>query len=144
MFDLVPFRRRGRHVMGVDDVFDQFINNFFTGVWGVNNLSGFKADIRETDDAYIVEAELPGLAKDMIDVEYKDNYLTIKAENKEIYENKNANFIRRERRYGKFQRCFYVDSIDADKISAKYEHGVLTVTLPKTEPGRKGRKIEIN
>lgn len=144
MFDLVPFRRKGRHVMGVDDVFEHMLNNFFSGFWGVGNFAGFKADIRETEEAYIVEAELPGLDKNMIDVEYKDNYLTIKAENKEVYEDRNANYIRRERRYGTFQRCFYVDNINADKISAKYEHGVLTVTLPKAEPGRKGRKIDIS
>ncbi|NLP36829.1 MAG: Hsp20/alpha crystallin family protein [Firmicutes bacterium] len=144
MFDLVPFRRRGRHLMGMDHAFDNFFNNFLTGFYGVNHLPGFKADIRETEAAYLVEAELPGLDKDKINVEYRDNYLTIKAENKEIYENKNANYIRKERRYGKFQRCFYVNNVDADKISAKYEHGVLTVTLPKAEPGPKGKKIDIN
>jgi len=103
-----------------------------------------KTDIRETEKEYIVEAELPGVDKKDIKIDLKDDVLTISVEqSKEINEEK-ENYIRRERQYGSYCRSFYVDNVDNEKVTAKYDNGVLFVTLPKAKETKdKKSRIEI-
>jgi len=110
MFDFEPFWRRE------------------TG-WGAVPA----VDVAEKERAYEITAELPGLDDKDIEVNFADGMLTIKGEKKEETEEKKKDFYLAERRYGSFERTFPVpEGIDADKIDATFNKGVLTVTLPKT------------
>ena len=135
MFGLIPFRTNGVDKKGgaVDDLFNGFFNDdFFSPMsFGFKNNPKFSADIRETTNEYLVLAELPGVKKEDINLEYRDNNLIISAKrNEEINEEKD-NYIRRERSYGQISRAFRVENVDKSKISAKFENGELKIVLPK-------------
>ncbi len=101
-------------------------------------------DVSETEDAYIVKASIPGVNPDDIDITLTDNVLTIKAEIKEEKEVEEAKYHLRERRFGTFSRSITLPTaVDADKVEAVYENGVLTLTIPKAEEV-KPRRIEVN
>ena len=98
-------------------------------------------DIVDTEKAYEITAELPGLDESNIDVKFSDGTLTIKGEKKEEKEEKKKDYYLSERRYGAFQRSFRVpDGVDADKIEATFKNGILAVTLPKTPQAQKSEK----
>jgi HSP20 family protein len=100
-------------------------------------------DVSETDDEYIVRAELPGVSKGDIKVTLKENVLTIRGEKKQERETKDENFHRVERIYGAFQRSFTLPGeVRVDKIDAKFKDGVLTIRLPKAEE-TKAKEIEV-
>ena len=89
-------------------------------------------DICETEDTIVLTAELPGMKKDDVSVEVKDNTLTIKGERKFERESEEKNYTRVERSYGTFQRVFTLPHlIRQDNIKARYENGILEITLPK-------------
>ena len=143
MFGLTPFDYGIRSFAAYDPFkeMEELEKRFFG-----RQLPAIKSDIREIDNAYIVEAELPGFAKEDIHAEIKDGYLTIRAERKSDSEEKDEknNYIRRERSYGSFSRTFDLSGINAEEITAAYKDGILSVTLPKAAPeADKGRKIEI-
>ena len=143
MFELTPFVR-GNHNMAAYDPFKE-MENFEKCFFG-RQLPAFKTDIRETDDSYILEADLPGFAKEDIHAEIKNGYLTIHAEHKSNNDekDKNGNYIRRERSYGSFARSFDLEGIKTDEIKATYKDGVLSLTLPKAEvKPDEVRKLEI-
>ncbi len=101
-------------------------------------------DIRETDEGYILKVDLPGMKKEDIQVDISDNTLTIKGERKIESEAKKEDYVRIERIYGAFSRSFALPpNVDASKIKAKYENGVLELVLPKKEEA-KPKKINID
>ena len=101
-------------------------------------------DVSETEDAYIVKASIPGVNPDDIDITLTDNVLTIKAEIKEEKEVEEAKYHLRERRFGLFSRSITLPTaVDADKVEAVYEDGVLTLTIHKAEEV-KPHKIEVH
>jgi len=101
-------------------------------------------DTYEKDDAIVVNAELPGVNKEDISVDVKNNILTISGERKHEEDVNEDKYFRKERFYGKFQRSFTLpDNVDSEKVDAAYKDGVLEVTIPKTEQGTT-KKIEIN
>ena len=119
---------------------DREINNLVRNFWGPNSLTGTgegwnpRVDISELEDRYEVHAELPGLSKEDIKVNLEDGVLTIEGEKKRSAETNEDSYRRTERVYGKFSRSFNLgDRVSADKISAAYKDGVLTVALPKAE-----------
>lgn len=147
MFELSPFRRGNNDMMHNDDYFNQFFKNFFgEGFTSLMDMtrSPFKVDVRETDNAYLVEAELPGVKKESINLDYNNKYLTISARREDKTENVTDNFVRRERHFGELKRSFYVDGIDEDKIEASFHEGMLRVVLPKQVKGNNGKRININ
>ena len=98
-------------------------------------------DIVDTDKAYEITAELPGMDESNIDIKFADGTLTIKGEKKEEKEEKKKSYHLSERRYGSFQRSFAVpDGVDTDRIEAQFKNGVLSVTLPKTAEAQKSEK----
>jgi HSP20 family protein len=98
-------------------------------------------DIVDTDKAYEIIAELPGMDESNIDVKLSDGTLTIKGEKRDEMEEKKKDYYLSERRYGSFQRSFGIpDGVDADRIEANFKNGVLTVTLPKTPQAQKSEK----
>jgi HSP20 family protein len=102
-------------------------------------------DVVEKEKEYQISAELPGLDEKDIEVSVADDLLTIKGEKKEEKEERARSYYVSERRYGAFQRGFQLPSgIDAEKIEAHFQKGVLTLTLPKTpEAQTKEKKIAI-
>ena len=95
-------------------------------------------------DKYLLEAELPGVNKEDINVEIRDDILTIWVERKEEIKEERENYIRRERRYGSLRRSFPVDDVEQDKIEARFENGILYLDLPKRKDARdKVNRIQI-
>lgn len=128
------------------------IDRMFDGVFPVraaNGNSGATAwaprvDVIDNDDAYLVHVDVPGVSKDDLKINYQDGILSISGERKHANEEREDNYLRVERSYGRFDRSFKLpQSVDVAKIEAKYNDGVLTVTVPKAEES-KPREISIN
>ncbi|HXO22592.1 MAG TPA: Hsp20/alpha crystallin family protein [Thermoanaerobaculia bacterium] len=101
-------------------------------------------DILETDDAYEFKAELPGVAKDDVEITVENNVLTLKGERKFEKEDSKENYHRIERAYGTFARSFTLPTrVSHDGVEAKFDNGVLTVVVPKAAEA-KPRKIDIS
>lgn len=101
-------------------------------------------DVYDSKDNILVKADLPGLTKDEIEVSIQDDNLIIKGEKKKDTEVKEENYYRTERFYGSFYRTVELPAqVEADKVDAKYEDGVLSLTLPKKEDA-KPKKITID
>jgi HSP20 family protein len=98
-------------------------------------------DIAETEKAYEITAELPGMSESDVQVVASNGGVTIKGEKKEEKEEKKKDYYLSERRYGSFERRMQIpEGVDADKIEASFKNGVLTVTLPKTAQAQKPEK----
>ena len=141
MFDLVPFRNdRGFRSLIPDGLWENFFETGFPAFTGFG-ARGMRVDIREENDRYVMEADLPGFRKEDIGIQLKDNIITISAEHNEDLEEKGESYLRRERRSGRLVRSFMVDNVKHDEVSARYENGVLRVTLPKENkrPAREKR-----
>jgi HSP20 family protein len=102
-------------------------------------------DVVESEKAYEINAELPGMDEKNIEVKVSDGVLTIKGEKREEKEQKEKDYYLQERSFGSFERSFEVpESVDADKIEARFKKGVLTLTLPKKAEAQKpAKKIEV-
>lgn len=134
---LLPWRRRDSILpsffdFGFDDFFDMF-------------SAPVKLDVRETENEYIVEVDLPGYDKKDIEIRCEENLLTISGKQNEVIEEKGDNYIHRERRQGNFSRSVPLpQNINSDAITACFNNGVLTINLPKTTPSKpKGKIIDI-
>ena len=100
-------------------------------------------DVFEDKEAVKIVAELPGVRPEAVKIAVENNVLTIRGEKKQQAEERNERVHRYERSYGAFERSFALPStVDPDKIQASYEHGLLTVTVPKAERARP-REIQI-
>ncbi|MBM6897749.1 Hsp20/alpha crystallin family protein [Pseudoflavonifractor capillosus] len=125
-----------------ENLFDDFFGDDFGmfPVWNTRNpLYGkhaknlMKTDVRETEDSYELDVDLPGFKKDEIQVELKDGYLTIGATKglDKDEQDKKGKYIRQERYVGSCSRSFYVGDVEPQDISAKYEDGILKLSMPK-------------
>ena len=130
-----------------ENLFDEFFNDDFMNfpVWGGrSSLYGkhaknlMKTDVRETDGSYELDVDLPGFKKDELTVDLKDGYLTIAAAKglDKDEQDKKGKYIRQERYAGAMSRSFYVGDVEPDQVSAKYEDGILKISLPKQEKKR--------
>ena len=109
-------------------------------------LSGWTPalDVHEDKDNFVVQAELPGMKREEIDVSLHDGALSISGERKTEKKYEEAEVYRTERFFGKFQRTVTLPTpVAADKVKAQYKDGVLTITLPKTEAA-KPKQIDVN
>ena len=102
-------------------------------------------DVRETEDEYLVEAELPGVSKEDIEIQFSEASMEIRAEKEHEEEEEKEGYIRKERGKLSFYRKLTIpENVDIDSIGAKMSNGVLTVTLPKLKGEAAGkRKVEI-
>ncbi len=122
-----------------ESIFDDWMNFHFPEVeksGAGNYLTGsMKTDIHETDDAYEFEIDLPGYKKDQIQVKLQDGTLTIATQKEEEKkEEKDGKMLRRERYRGSMSRSFYLgDSVELEDIHAKFEDGILKLTVDKVE-----------
>ncbi len=117
------------------DVFDAF-NDFFKPMFYDESLDSMRTDIRETDNDYRLDIEMPGFKKEEIKVSLENGYLTVgaeKAEKKEA-ESDGARYLRKECHVS-CQRSYYVgDDVEQENVKAKYENGMLSLTVPKVKP----------
>jgi len=148
---------------GLRDEMNHLFDEFFTGFerraptlfrsyepgWLLGGRRGEltpAVDVAEDEKAVTLTAELPGLKDEDIEVVLRDDMLTVKGEKKSEREEKKENFHLTERRYGAFERTFRLpETADADKISAAFDDGVLTVTVPKKAEAKvkAERKIKV-
>ena len=138
-----------RDLVSTQDRFNQLFNDTFARAFGDQQEVSPRAwippvDIFETGDSLVLKAELPGINPDDVEIRVEDNTLYLKGERKFEKEVKEENLHRVERSYGTFTRSFALpNTINADKVKAEYENGVLTLTMPKREEA-KPRTIKIN
>jgi HSP20 family protein len=128
------------------DPFD-FMDHMFDDFWGtgLESTSSMRTDVIEEDNAYILQADLPGFNKEDISISLKEDVLTISASCKKDDKEEKKNYLRHERRNASYQRSFRVANVGPEDISASYENGVLTVTIPKKQPVEpKAQKITIS
>jgi len=149
MSGLIPFNKRNSNLARAGTGFDEFYNmldDFFTGdlTPGRSLLRDtFKIDIQEKDNEYLVEAELPGINKDEIDLNIDNDNLCISVNRSEETNKDGKNFIHRERRSTSMSRSIRLANAKLDEISAKLDNGVLIITIPKAEKAASSRKIDI-
>ncbi len=151
MFELRPFNRNN-HISAynpfkeMEDFEKSFFADPFGGFFANGDIAEFKTDIRDDGKNYILEADLPGFDKKDIHLDISGDTLTLSAErNSEKKVKEKDKYIRSERSYGRYSRQFDVSGVEADKIKAKYDNGVLTLTMPKKEealPESKHLEIE--
>jgi len=126
----------------VNRVFDAFFGNGFTRTNGHRRWVP-AMDLVESGDDLVLRADLPGLERDDVTIEVKDNVLTISGERKAEHEEKSEGYYRVERSFGSFSRALTLPKgVDADKITAQFEKGVLEVRIPKPEEA-KAHRVEI-
>lgn len=121
-------------------LFDRFFEGDLMD-WNNTNFAGENStlpaiNVKESDDEFLIEVAAPGLSKDDFKIAYENGRLTVSSEKKEEKEeSKQGRFTRREFSYCSFQRTFTAPEsiVDAEKIGAKYDNGILKVTLPKRE-----------
>jgi HSP20 family protein len=131
--EMVDIRRR----------MDEMMQRAFSGGEGEQPAFGMDVDGSETEEAYEIEAAMPGIKPEDIDVTLDSNVLTIRGKMKAEQEEKGKTYHVRERRVGSFARSITLPTtVDADKIEARYEDGVLKLRLPKAEEARP-KRIEI-
>ena len=127
-----------------ENLFDDFMNDFsfptFPNVdkelYGKHAKNLMKTDVKETENAYEIDIDLPGFKKDEIQMELKDGVLTVSAAKglDKDEEDKKGNYIRKERYAGSLSRSFYVgDAVTEEDIKAKFENGTLKMLVPKKE-----------
>lgn len=116
-------------LFGNDDFFNSFGHPFFN----MSDIKEMKTDVAESDKDYTVAIDLPGIDKKDIHADFKDGVLTVSAKRDSFSDDadSNGNVIASERSYGRFSRQYQLPGVDEQNVSAKYDDGVLKITLPK-------------
>jgi len=124
-----------------EDVFNDKVSPFFSSMMA----PAFKVDISEDENAIFIEADMPGIKKEDVKVSMEDDVLCISAERNQSEEEKKKGYHRIERSWGSLSRSFTVgENVDAEKIEASYDNGVLKIVVPKIEPKPKtGKDIPV-
>ncbi len=113
---------------------------FASPVNSTSQVASMPVDVTEAEDRYIVKASIPGIPADDIDVTVHDGVLTIKAETRSETEQQETHYRLRERHVGSVQRRFTLPTtVDGDQVTAEYDHGVLTLNLPKASTAQPKR-----
>ena len=150
---LIRWTPRGRNLSSTRDEFESLFEDFFRGfslpVTGRFSHPAYgrfypRVDIINSDNEVLVKAEVPGLSKDDLDISISNDVITIKGERKSEEESENECYYCKESTYGSFERQIQLpENVASDEAKASLENGILTLTLPKSEP--KGSvKVEVN
>ena len=141
MFGLVPYRKISTNNTSslfreMEELERRFFGDSFTSLFKSEGTTGFRTDISDQGDSYLLEADLPGFDKDSIHIDLSEDTLTISAERHSEHEeeDKKGSYVCCERSYGQYQRSFDVSGIDETAITAAYNNGILELTLPKQKP----------
>ncbi|MFM7563377.1 MAG: Hsp20/alpha crystallin family protein, partial [Planctomycetota bacterium] len=124
--------------------FDQLVNEFFPGYQNTAGPGSWATpwDVVETNEAFELMIDLPGIMPEDVQVEFNDGVLTVSGERKVVEAVEGRKVHRSERRAGPFSRSVKLPEVDGERISAQFKHGVLTVVAPKI-PAVTPRKIEV-
>ncbi len=150
MSGLVPFNRKNKSLISRDfDDFGDFYNmvdDFFNFNWPARKnfmRDSFKVDVQENEKNYLVEAELPGIEKNEVNIEMNEGRLNISVKKEESINEENKNYIHKERRYSSMSRSIYLEDAKSDGIKANLENGVLKIVVPKDSKPNNKIKIDI-
>ena len=124
------------------NMFDDFLGDRWIQSRNIGN-EAFKIDVKENDNDYLIEAEIPGVKKDEINLNIYDKILSISVSREEKVNEEKDNYIHRERRLSSMSRNVRLAGANLNSVKAKLEEGVLTVTVPKQDKINEPRKIEI-
>ena len=132
----------------LDNISNRFHRIFdeFPGFHADQDSFSPRIDISENEKSILIDAEIPGVPKENLKITLQDNILTIEGEKKKVTEEKEKNFYRAERSFGKFRRSFTLPvEVDSEHVDAKFNNGILEIALNKHEPKEnKERIIELN
>lgn len=148
MSGFLPSNRKNRNLVSKDfDDFGDFYNlvdDFFNWPSRKNFMKNtFKVDVEEDKDKYLVEAELPGVGKDEVNIEMNEGSLNISVKREENINEEKKNYIHKERRYSSMSRSIYLEDAKSEGIKANLENGVLKITVPKESKPNNSVKIDI-
>ena len=137
-----------RELNTIQSEMNRLFNSFFESPTASNGASARRwipaMDLVETDEDFVLRADLPGLTESDVNIELEDNILTVSGERRAQQEERKDGYYRVERASGSFSRSLTLpEGVDPDKIHANFEHGVLEVRIPKPEQ-RKPRKVTIS
>lgn len=147
MAGLVPFNKR--NVSLINNGFGDFYNmldDFFSDGWTPRRSlqqDTFKIDVQESEKEYVIEAELPGVKKDEVNIELNEGRLEIAVNREEVVSDEKKNYIHRERRYCSMSRGVYLADADKEGVKAKLDNGVLRISVPKQEKADRLISIDI-
>lgn len=144
MAGLVPFNRKSSSLMtgGFDDFYNM-LDDFFSSPRRTLAGDTFKVDVQENEKDYLIEAELPGVKKDEIEVSLNEGRLGISIKREENIEEEKKNYIHKERRYSSMSRSVYLKDAGGEGVKAKLDNGVLTIFVPKLEKKETALKVDI-
>ncbi|SMD35071.1 HSP20 family protein [Reichenbachiella faecimaris] len=142
---LIKYNPRTLRTFTTNNLFDDLFNDrFFNNDVTVGKSFTPQVDISETDKAFELSFAVPGIKKDEIKIDLNEGQLIVSGERKFEEKKEEKNFHSVETRYGSFSRSFHLpDNIDADKVEAKYEDGLLNITIPKDEKKIQKKTIAI-
>jgi HSP20 family protein len=147
MAGLIPFNRKYAAMLptGFEEFYNVLDDFFSEGPGPKRNLARdtFKLDVEETPEEFKIQAELPGIKKEEIDLALSDGKLTISVKKEENVEEEKKNYIHRERRVSSMARNIYLGDAKAEGIKAKLEDGILTIVVEKERKADKTVSIEI-
>jgi HSP20 family protein len=132
-----------RELTSLQGEMNRLFNTFFEDNGGSTRRWAPAMDLADAGDHLVLKADLPGLSEDDVRIEVHDRLLTVSGERKAEHDEKREGYYRMERAYGSFSRSVTLpDGVDADKIDASFDKGVLEVRIPKPEE-RKPHRVEI-
>ncbi len=136
-----------REIRTLQNLMDRLFEETWAPMERTGTIEGLalvpRVDMYETDDEVVVKATIPGVKPEDLEITVTGNVLTIKGEVKEEKEEKDVNFIRKERLFGTFRRDLTLPvDVDVDKAKAEFENGILTLHLPKVETA-KPKRLEV-
>ena len=148
MARMVPFNKSTKLSLrprGFED-FYQMLDDFFSHAWSPRRTLAydtFKMDVQENENQYCIEAELPGVKKEEVNLELVAGRLTISVNREEKVEEQNQTYIHRERRHSSMQRAVYLADARPQGIKASLDDGILRVTVPKQEQTTSSIQIDV-
>lgn len=148
MAGLIPFNWKKHNLVNPEtydfnNMLEDFFNDDFPFRRNLQNDS-FKIDLQENEKEYVVEAELPGFTKENVNLSFEDGRLKISVKKEESIEEKNKNYIHRERKLSSMERVILLSDVAESEVKAKLDNGVLTINIPKKIKAEKSMKIEIS
>lgn len=135
-------RRGDSNFVDFYNMLDDFFSDSFFSPRSLRNDT-FKMDVKDLEASYVVEAELPGIKKEEIKLDYENDRLIISVESTQSVDEEKENYVHKERRRTSLQRALLLKNIDVSRIDAKLEEGVLTILIPKLEEQSNKIQIEI-
>lgn len=150
MAGLVPYNKRNRGLVdrGFGDFRDFYnmVDDFFNDSWPSRRSiarDSFKIDVQENKNEYLIEAELPGVDREEVNIDMNEGRMTISVQREENINEQNKNYVHKERRFSSMSRSLYLDDAKSDGIKAKLENGVLNINVPKENKPDSSVKINI-